>query len=100
MHCKVNISCVTGSILVRSYNLFIMSWLKLYIYFQITTKYVNGKAIREWDIIASNGVIHVIEASLKAPPATYVSALHIEMYFFEWSGFQKTMNECFFWKQA
>uniref|UniRef100_A0A670YTZ1 Stabilin 2 n=1 Tax=Pseudonaja textilis TaxID=8673 RepID=A0A670YTZ1_PSETE len=27
-------------------------------------------AIREWDIIASNGVIHVIEASLKAPPAT------------------------------
>ncbi|KAL7982331.1 hypothetical protein Chor_009929 [Crotalus horridus] len=35
---------------------------------KMTTKYVNGKAIREWDIIASNGVIHVIEASLKAPP--------------------------------
>ncbi|XP_070612374.1 stabilin-2 isoform X2 [Erythrolamprus reginae] len=41
---------------------------------KMTSKYVNGKAIREWDIIASNGVIHVIEASLKAPPAT--SALH------------------------
>ncbi|XP_058045702.1 stabilin-2 [Ahaetulla prasina] len=40
---------------------------------KMTTKYVNGKAIREWDIIASNGVIHVIEASLKAPPASYAS---------------------------
>ncbi|KAG8138247.1 hypothetical protein E2320_004156 [Naja naja] len=40
---------------------------------KMTTKYVNGKAIREWDIIASNGVIHVIEASLKAPPATSAS---------------------------
>ncbi|XP_063164794.1 stabilin-2 [Candoia aspera] len=40
---------------------------------KMTTKYVNGKAIREWDIIASNGVIHVIEASLKAPPVSSAS---------------------------
>ncbi|XP_020660055.3 stabilin-2 [Pogona vitticeps] len=32
------------------------------------TKYVDGKAILEWDIVASNGVIHVIAAPLKAPP--------------------------------
>uniref|UniRef100_A0A8D0G4I7 Stabilin 2 n=1 Tax=Sphenodon punctatus TaxID=8508 RepID=A0A8D0G4I7_SPHPU len=34
-----------------------------------TIKYVDGKVILEWDIIASNGVIHVIAAPLKAPPA-------------------------------
>ncbi|KAJ6658971.1 hypothetical protein lerEdw1_019608 [Lerista edwardsae] len=31
-------------------------------------RYVDGKAILGWDIIASNGVIHVIMAPLKAPP--------------------------------
>lgn len=34
----------------------------------IDTRYVDGKAILGWDIIASNGVIHVITAPLKAPP--------------------------------
>ncbi|XP_042323043.1 stabilin-2 isoform X2 [Sceloporus undulatus] len=39
---------------------------------KMKTKYVDGKAILGWDIIASNGVIHVIAAPLKAPaiPAT------------------------------
>uniref|UniRef100_A0A8C3XJ35 Stabilin 2 n=1 Tax=Chelydra serpentina TaxID=8475 RepID=A0A8C3XJ35_CHESE len=32
------------------------------------TRYVDGKSILEWDIIASNGVIHVISEPLKAPP--------------------------------
>ncbi|XP_060632874.2 stabilin-2 isoform X1 [Anolis sagrei] len=38
------------------------------------TKYVDGKTILEWDIIASNGVIHVIATPLKAPAIP--SALH------------------------
>lgn len=29
---------------------------------------MDGRAITEWDIIASNGIIHVISAPLKAPP--------------------------------
>lgn len=32
-------------------------------------RYVDGSAIVEWDIIASNGIIHVISEPLKAPPA-------------------------------
>uniref|UniRef100_A0ACB8FP10 Uncharacterized protein n=1 Tax=Sphaerodactylus townsendi TaxID=933632 RepID=A0ACB8FP10_9SAUR len=31
-------------------------------------KYVDGRAILGWDIVASNGIIHVIAAPLKAPP--------------------------------
>uniref|UniRef100_A0A674K483 Stabilin 2 n=1 Tax=Terrapene triunguis TaxID=2587831 RepID=A0A674K483_9SAUR len=38
------------------------------------TRYVDGKSILEWDIIASNGVIHVISEPLKAPPPT--ASLH------------------------
>ncbi|XP_066489358.1 stabilin-2 [Tiliqua scincoides] len=34
----------------------------------IEMRYVDGKAILGWDIIASNGVVHVIRAPLKAPP--------------------------------
>lgn len=30
---------------------------------------MDGSAIVEWDIIASNGIIHVISEPLKAPPA-------------------------------
>uniref|UniRef100_A0A803TMD2 Stabilin 2 n=1 Tax=Anolis carolinensis TaxID=28377 RepID=A0A803TMD2_ANOCA len=40
---------------------------------QKETKYVDGKTILEWDIIASNGVIHVIATPLKAPA---IPALH------------------------
>ncbi|XP_013802934.1 stabilin-2 isoform X1 [Apteryx mantelli] len=32
-------------------------------------RFVDGSAIVEWDIIASNGIIHVISEPLKAPPA-------------------------------
>uniref|UniRef100_A0A663LQ53 Stabilin 2 n=1 Tax=Athene cunicularia TaxID=194338 RepID=A0A663LQ53_ATHCN len=32
-------------------------------------RYVDGSAIVEWDIIASNGIIHIISEPLKAPPA-------------------------------
>ncbi|KAM4676890.1 stabilin-2 [Discoglossus pictus] len=35
---------------------------------QNRTRYVDGKSILQWDIIASNGIIHVISESLKAPP--------------------------------
>ncbi|XP_040137746.2 stabilin-2 [Ictidomys tridecemlineatus] len=36
------------------------------------TRFVDGRAILQWDIVASNGVIHVISRPLKAPstPAT------------------------------
>uniref|UniRef100_A0A8C3JY96 Stabilin 2 n=1 Tax=Calidris pygmaea TaxID=425635 RepID=A0A8C3JY96_9CHAR len=36
---------------------------------QSEIRYVEGSAIVEWDIIASNGIIHVISEPLKAPPA-------------------------------
>lgn len=36
---------------------------------QSEIRYVDGSAIVEWDIIASNGIIHVISEPLKAPPA-------------------------------
>ncbi|XP_019370885.1 PREDICTED: stabilin-2 isoform X2 [Gavialis gangeticus] len=35
------------------------------------TSFVDGRAITEWDIIASNGIIHVISAPLKAPPVPH-----------------------------
>ncbi|XP_015278042.1 PREDICTED: stabilin-2 [Gekko japonicus] len=31
------------------------------------TRYVDGRAILGWDVVASNGIIHVIAAPLKAP---------------------------------
>uniref|UniRef100_A0A8C6W213 Stabilin-2 n=1 Tax=Nannospalax galili TaxID=1026970 RepID=A0A8C6W213_NANGA len=36
------------------------------------TRFVDGRAILQWDVIASNGIIHVISRPLKAPliPAT------------------------------
>nr|AAF82398.1 CD44-like precursor FELL [Homo sapiens] len=33
------------------------------------TRFVDGRAILQWDIFASNGIIHVISRPLKAPPA-------------------------------
>lgn len=35
---------------------------------QTETRYVDGSAIVEWDIVASNGIIHVISEPLRAPP--------------------------------
>uniref|UniRef100_A0A8D1QI06 Stabilin-2 n=1 Tax=Sus scrofa TaxID=9823 RepID=A0A8D1QI06_PIG len=35
---------------------------------QLETRFVDGRAILQWDIFASNGVIHVISRPLKAPP--------------------------------
>ncbi|XP_021114057.1 stabilin-2 isoform X2 [Heterocephalus glaber] len=35
--------------------------------------FVDGRAILEWDIFASNGVIHIISRPLKAPPAPVTS---------------------------
>ncbi|KAH0516419.1 Stabilin-2 [Microtus ochrogaster] len=32
------------------------------------TRFVDGRAILQWDIIASNGLLHVISEPLKAPP--------------------------------
>ncbi|XP_033017703.1 stabilin-2 [Lacerta agilis] len=40
---------------------------------KVEKRYVAGQAILEWDIVASNGVIHVITAPLKAPPAPHAS---------------------------
>ncbi|XP_045147126.1 stabilin-2 [Echinops telfairi] len=37
------------------------------------TRFVNGRAILQWDILASNGIIHVISGPLKAPPAPVTS---------------------------
>uniref|UniRef100_A0A8C4MRF4 Stabilin-2 n=1 Tax=Equus asinus TaxID=9793 RepID=A0A8C4MRF4_EQUAS len=39
------------------------------------TRFVDGRAILQWDIFASNGIIHVISRPLKAPPAP-VAAVH------------------------
>uniref|UniRef100_A0A2K5ZG23 Stabilin-2 n=2 Tax=Mandrillus leucophaeus TaxID=9568 RepID=A0A2K5ZG23_MANLE len=33
------------------------------------TRFVDGRAILQWDIFASNGIIHIISGPLKAPPA-------------------------------
>ncbi|XP_006888640.1 PREDICTED: stabilin-2 [Elephantulus edwardii] len=38
------------------------------------TRFVNGRAILQWDIFASNGIIHIISGPLKAPPAPVNSA--------------------------
>ncbi|CAI5786179.1 stabilin-2 isoform X1 [Podarcis lilfordi] len=40
---------------------------------EVEKRYVAGQAILEWDIVASNGVIHVITAPLKAPPVPHAS---------------------------
>lgn len=37
-------------------------------------RFVDGRAILQWDIIASNGVLHIISEPLKAPPTAAVSA--------------------------
>ncbi|XP_038612836.1 stabilin-2 [Tachyglossus aculeatus] len=37
------------------------------------TRFVDGKAILQWDIYASNGIIHVISEPLRAPPAPAAS---------------------------
>uniref|UniRef100_A0A4W2GHQ9 Stabilin-2 n=2 Tax=Bos indicus x Bos taurus TaxID=30522 RepID=A0A4W2GHQ9_BOBOX len=34
---------------------------------QLETRFVDGRAILQWDIFASNGIIHVISKPLKAP---------------------------------
>jgi len=43
-------------------------------------RYVDKSAIVEWDIIASNGIIHVISEPLKAPPAP----VSTQGFFFFW----------------
>ncbi|EPY74062.1 hyaluronan receptor for endocytosis-like protein [Camelus ferus] len=42
---------------------------------QVETRFVNGRAILQWDIFASNGIIHVISRPLKAP-STPVASSH------------------------
>lgn len=37
------------------------------------TRFVDGRAILQWDIIASNGLLHIISEPLKAPPTAAVS---------------------------
>ncbi|XP_030897128.1 stabilin-2-like [Leptonychotes weddellii] len=37
------------------------------------TRFVDGRAILQWDIFASNGIIHVISRPLKAPPVPLAS---------------------------
>lgn len=34
---------------------------------------MDGRAILQWDVFASNGIIHVISRPLKAPPTPLVS---------------------------
>ncbi|XP_064235981.1 stabilin-2 isoform X2 [Aotus nancymaae] len=41
---------------------------------QTEARFVDGRAILQWDIFASNGIIHVISRPLKAPPAPVTSA--------------------------
>ncbi|XP_035875396.1 stabilin-2 [Phyllostomus discolor] len=41
---------------------------------QLGTRFVDGRAILQWDIFASNGIIHVISGPLKAPPAPMTAA--------------------------
>nr|CAI9694342.1 unnamed protein product [Rangifer tarandus platyrhynchus] len=40
---------------------------------QLETRFVDGRAILQWDIFASNGIIHVISKPLKAPSTPGVS---------------------------
>uniref|UniRef100_A0A803XTH5 Stabilin 2 n=1 Tax=Meleagris gallopavo TaxID=9103 RepID=A0A803XTH5_MELGA len=49
--------------------------------YQTETRYVDGSAIVEWDIVASNGIIHVISEPLRAPPAP-VAKLVLPIFFF------------------
>lgn len=37
-------------------------------------RFVDGRAILQWDIIASNGVLHIISEPLKAPPTAATAA--------------------------
>lgn len=37
------------------------------------TRFVDGRAILQWDIIASNGLLHIISEPLEAPPSAAVS---------------------------
>ncbi|KAM5287908.1 stabilin-2 [Ctenodactylus gundi] len=39
----------------------------------LETRFVDGRAILQWDIFASNGIIHVISEPLKAPPVSVIS---------------------------
>ncbi|XP_045682562.1 stabilin-2 [Phyllostomus hastatus] len=41
---------------------------------QLGTRFVDGRTILQWDIFASNGIIHVISGPLKAPPAPMTAA--------------------------
>lgn len=41
---------------------------------QLETRFVDGRTILQWDIFASNGIIHVISRPLKAPPAPVTAA--------------------------
>ncbi|XP_072829208.1 stabilin-2 isoform X2 [Vicugna pacos] len=41
---------------------------------QVETRFVDGRAILQWDIFASNGIIHVISRPLKAPPTPVTSS--------------------------
>ncbi|XP_028633881.1 stabilin-2 [Grammomys surdaster] len=38
------------------------------------TRFVDGRAILQWDIIASNGLLHIISEPLKAPPSAAMAA--------------------------
>ncbi|GAB1295460.1 Stabilin-2 [Apodemus speciosus] len=38
------------------------------------TRFVDGRAILQWDIIASNGILHIISDPLKAPPTAATAA--------------------------
>ncbi|KAJ1163610.1 hypothetical protein NDU88_004066 [Pleurodeles waltl] len=39
------------------------------------TRFVDGRAIIQWDLFASNGIIHIISGPLRAPPVP-VAAVH------------------------
>ncbi|KAB0406464.1 hypothetical protein E2I00_018467, partial [Balaenoptera physalus] len=41
---------------------------------QPETRFIDGRAILQWDIFASNGIIHVISRPLKAPPTPVTSS--------------------------
>ncbi|XP_040843938.1 stabilin-2 [Ochotona curzoniae] len=40
---------------------------------QLETRFVDGRAIVQWDIFASNGIIHVLSRPLRAPPGPKTS---------------------------
>ncbi|KAJ8257934.1 hypothetical protein GJAV_G00191310 [Gymnothorax javanicus] len=45
----------------------------------LPSKLVNGQKIIDWDIPATNGIIHVIEGPLKAPPPDVAPAVSISV---------------------